>query len=314
MDTKRTLPATAGTFSAVLDEYEASPTFTKNRATTQANYRRILRWAHDALGALPVDVIKPSLVQYALDKLADKPAAQFNARAVLGAVDRWAAVRDKLPREITKGTEAIGSDGGCEPWTDAQVQLAERHARPDLARIVTIAVHTGQRGSDVVRMRLTDIDERIDPATRERMAGIHVVQQKTGKRLWVPLTTTLAAKIAEWRPTIRPPWLLVTRPSGEPYTRPLLSWHWNDERATNPHLAPLLEAKLKLHGLRATCVVRLRQRGASVLQICSMVGMSEPMVSRYSRLADQGDMAMAAVHYLNAGTRGERKPSAEAVQ
>lgn len=312
MDTKHTSPSTAGTFSAVLDEYEASPNFTKNVPSTQANYRRILRWAHDALGALPVEDIKPSLVQYALDKLAETPAAQFNARAVLGAVDTWAAARDKLPREITKGTEVIGSDGGCEPWTDSQVELAERQARPDLARVVTVMVHTGQRGSDVVRMRLPDLEERTDPATHARVTGINVVQQKTGLRLWVPLTDVLAAKIAEWRKTIGPPWLLVTRPGGAPYTRPDLSWHWNHERKTNPHLAPIREAGLKLHGLRATCVVRLRQRGASVLQICSMVGMSEPMVTRYSRLADQGDMAMAAVHYLNAGTRGERKQSAEA--
>jgi len=296
----------------VLDEYEASPNFTKNAGTTQANYRRILRWAHDVLGAIPIGDLKPSLVQYALDKLADRPAAQFNAKAVLGAVDKWAAVRDKLPREITKGTEAPGSDGGHQPWTDTQVALAEREARPDLSRVVTIAVNTGQRGSDIVRMRLTDLEERTDPATHARVAGIHVVQQKTGLRLWVPLTDALAAKIAEWRRDIGPPWLLVTRPSGEPYTRPLLSWHWNKERDTNSALATISEAGLALHGLRATCVVRLRQRGASVLQICSMVGMSEPMVARYSRLADQGDMAMAAVHYLNAGTRGERKLSAEA--
>jgi len=33
--------------------------------------------------------------------------------------------------------------------------------------------------------------------------------------------------------------------------------------------------------------------------------MSEPMVARYSRLADQGDMAMAAVHFLDR-TSGEQ--------
>jgi hypothetical protein len=36
--------------------------------------------------------------------------------------------------------------------------------------------------------------------------------------------------------------------------------------------------------------------------------MSEPMVARYSRLADQREMAMAAVHHLD-GTRRERPPA-----
>ena len=60
-----------------------------------------------------------------------------------------------------------------------------------------------------------------------------------------------------------------------------------------------------LHGLRATAVVRARKRGLSDLQIANVYGMSPPMVSRYSRLADQGDMAMAAVHFLDR-TGGEQ--------
>ena len=67
----------------------------------------------------------------------------------------------------------------------------------------------------------------------------------------------------------------------------------------NEALAPLREAGLVLHGLRATAVVRARKAGASVLQIASMFGMSEPMVARYSRLAEQEEMALAAVHYLD---------------
>jgi hypothetical protein len=79
----------------------------------------------------------------------------------------------------------------------------------------------------------------------------------------------------------------------------LLSWHWNDVRDNNSKLKPLKEAGLVLHGLRATAVVRARKAGATDLQIASMYGMSVPMVSRYSRLADQSDMALAAVHFLD---------------
>lgn len=310
MDAKHTAPSVVGKFSAVLDEYEASEKFKKLAPKSKDNYRRALRWAHDALGQIPVEELRPSLIQFALDHLADRPAAQLIARAVLGTVEKWAIVREKLPRQIVLGTEVIGCDGGHKPWTDSQVALVQRHARPDLARVVTLMVNTGQRGSDVVRMRLSDIEEQPNPLTGEMHQGINVVQQKTGLRLWVPFTDELTAAVAIWRKDILPPWLLVTKPNGKPFGRPNLSWAWGKERDTNRELATISEAGLTLHGLRATCVVRLRKAGASVLQICSMVGMSEPMVSRYSRLADQKDMALAAVHRLNVRTLEQRPVAA----
>src|SRR5690606_1305641 len=91
---------------------------------------------------------------------------------------------------------------------------------------------------------------------------------------------------------------------------PLLSWHWNEERDTNEALKPLSEAGLVLHGLRATAVVRARKAGATDLQIANMFGMSEPMVARYSRLEDQTEMALAAVHFLDR-TAQERQAANE---
>ena len=305
------MPADSSTFSAVLDEYERSPNFTTKSPGTQRQYARYLRWAHATMGFVPVIDMEPAILQAALDGLADRPGAQFNARALMSAVDKWAIVRKKLPRQIVPGTEIIGSDGGHDPWTDEHVRLGETRARPDIGRIVTLGVNTGQRGSDMVRMRYSDIAEQQHPFTGEMHPGIHVMQQKTGVRLWVPFTAALTARIEEWRAENRrravPSIYLVTKPDGEPYTRPQLSERWGHERETNPALASLAEAGLTIHGLRATCVVRLRKAGASVLQICSMIGMSEPMVSRYSRFADQTDMALAAVHHLDARTIAEHK-------
>jgi integrase len=292
-----------GTFAAVIRAYQASPAFAALAPGSRKNYASILRLAEraDTLGSLSVYTIRPALVQAFLDGLADRPGAQRNAQAVLGAVEKWAIVRDLLAQPIILGTYCVHRDGGHEPWSPAWVRLAQEHAGRNLSKVVTLMAHTGQRGSDVVRMRLTDIEEQDDPITGRAHAGINVVQQKTGRRLWIPMTTELEAAIATWRKDIRPPWLLVTKPGGSPYTRPQLSWHWNDERDRNPHLAPLKAAGAVLHGLRGYCVVELRKRRATDLQISNMIGMSEPMVARYSRLADQREMALAAVHHLNAG-------------
>ena len=132
---------------------------------TQKLYNRALRAAEqeDALGAYPVSVVRPAKVQLFLDALAATPGAASIARTALSAVQKWALVRDLLPYPILTGTYTAKSDGGHEPWSMEQVKLAEAHAREDLAHVVTLAVHTGQRGSDIVKMRWSDLEEHAYP-------------------------------------------------------------------------------------------------------------------------------------------------------
>lgn len=291
---------TEGTFASVIRAYLASPTFASLAPETQRNYRVLLVLAEhpEALGGLSVLTIRPALVQAFLDGLSRTPGRQHNARTAIKAVERFALVRDLLPYPITTGTETLPMDGGHEPWPDAMVQLALTHARPDLARVVLLAVETGQRGSDLIKMRWSDIEEQ------DGHRGINVIQRKTGVRLWIPFTLELGIGMSRWEK--QPPFFLVLQPNGQPYDRNMLSWHWNRERDTNNLLQPISDAGLVLHGLRSTAVVRARKRGATVLQISSMFGMSEPMVARYSRLADQREMAMAAVHHID-GRRASMK-------
>lgn len=316
MPRKSTRFGTEGTFAYVLREFERSPACTSKAEGTQANRRYIIKWLEAVLGKYStfdtVNGIRPKLVQRALDTLADRPAQQANVRALLVTIDKWAAPRELLLRSITFGVQIVGHDGGHLPWTDAQVALGQAHAGPPFPRVIPLMAHLGQRGSDIVRMRLNDITEERHPLTDRMIPGINVVQRKTGLRLWVPFTDELAALIDEWRSDIRnagAPWLLVRKPTGEPYARKQLTVAWDTERNKNEFLSSLKTAGLVLHGLRGTCVVRLRKAGATVPQICSMIGMSPAMVGRYSRFADQVDMALAAVHHLDFGTARERSAS-----
>src|SRR5262249_1082948 len=253
----------SGTFAEVVRAYLTSPKFDSLAKNTRTQYRYLLGRAErpETLGAYSVDEIRPALVQAFLDGLADRPAQQTKARAALRGVEKWAIVRDLLPRQITLGTEAPGGTGGFEPWTDQQVAYAERVCPPSLARVVTLASNTGQRGSDLVRMRWTDIEEY------ESRPGINVTQQKTGLVIWIPFTQELIQAIATWE---RRPAPILLKEDGHPFTREQLSNHWPHERVKHPELADLV-----LHGLRATAVVRLRRAGATTGQIAGMVGMSE---------------------------------------
>lgn len=294
-----------GTFAHVIRKFMASGAFTTKAESTMRNWGNALRLAEEegGLGGCSVQVIRPAIIQCFLDGLSHFPGKQSVAYTALKAVEKFAVVRDLVPIPFMTGTQIIGSDGGHEPWPDAFISLAEQYAAPNLAKAVILALHTGQRGSDTVRMGMSDIEEKICPTTGIYRRGLNVIQQKTGRRLWVPfLSAEFEATVMSWE---RRPGPFYVNPKGLPYTRPSLSTAWNRERDGNEALKPLSEAGMVLHGLRATAIVRARKRGLSDLQISNVYGMSPPMVGRYSRLADQGDMAMAAIHFLDR-TGGER--------
>jgi integrase len=276
-------------FAALIRDYLNSDRFNGYALATRELWGRELRLAQrpELLGELATDVIRPALVQAFLDGLADRPGKRYAARAALVRLEQWALVRDRLPHAIMTGTEAPKTQGGRVPWSDEQVALAEQYARPELARAVTLAAETGQRGSDLVRMCWSDIEEY------GGRRGINVIQRKTGKQLWIPHTPALSAALVRWE---RRPGPILLSSKGRPWRREDLSIAWMHERDRNPALAPL--AGLVLHGLRATACVRLRRLGAEVPQIADFVGMSHDMVARYCRLSSQKENASAAVVFL----------------
>jgi integrase len=286
----RAAKITDGCFAAVIRAFIASPKFQNYRPSTKEVWTRELRLAErpDTLGAISVNVVRPALVQAFIDGMSDRPGKQAAALAALRQVEKWAIVRDLLPYPITTGVEYERSHDGHKPWTDEQVALAEACARPELARVITLGANTGQRGSDLVKMRWTDIE------TYNGHDGINVTQVKTGRQIWVPITQELAAAMERWE---RRPGFILLRPTGIPWTRKALTWAWICERDNNPALKPL--AGLVLHGLRATACVRLLRAGANTRQIADMVGMSEPIVGRYCRFSVQKENASAAVLHLD---------------
>ncbi len=134
-------------FAAVIRAFTSSAKFQALSKAARENYGRVFRLAErpDVLGAVPVEQMRPALVQAFLDGYSDRLAMQKVAQTALKSLEKWAIVRDLLPNPITLGTEAPGSDGGNEPWSDEQVALAELHARPDLGRMVTASTWCSAR-------------------------------------------------------------------------------------------------------------------------------------------------------------------------
>lgn len=271
----------AETVNDALNEFETSASFLNTSEGTQDQYRRALRIARKAWGEAPVAGLKPVYVIGMMDALATSPGKANNFLGAMRAFSAWAVGRDKIPQMLTIGAKAYAKEGGHKPWTDAQIEAARRHLTGHIRRGVMLMLYTGQRGSDMVRLCWTDVDED----------GLRVVQQKTGKEVWCPILDELAAEMAGWEkvpgPFVRQG---EGRAKGRPYTRKLFSIHFDAVRAEIPELAGVT-----LHGLRATAVIRLRRHGLTAQQINDLVGMSPAMIERYCRFADKKASGQAAV-------------------
>lgn len=282
---------TDDSFAALVRLFMASPKFQGYSEGTRDTWGRELRFASrpNCLGAVSRDRMRPALIQAYLDGLSGRPGKQAVAYSVLKQLEKWAIVRDLIPHLIMTGVETERPKGGHVPWTDEDVILGETHARADLARAITLAANTGQRGSDLIRMCWTDLE------TYKGVAGINVTQKKTGKQVWVPVTSPLAAAMEKWE---RQPGPFLRRLDSTAWTRAALTHSWDWEKQRNRALGPIHQRGLVLHGLRGTACVRLRRAGASVPHIADTVGMSEPMVARYCRFSLQKENAVAAVIHL----------------
>lgn len=273
-----------GSFYELCQQFLLSEEFCGYTEGTQSLWRRELAFAcaPDCLGHVSLANIRPALVQGYLD-------VQQNALRALQAVEKWALVRDLLPRQITIGVETGRPSGGHVPWTGVQVAHAERYARGDIARVITLGAATGQRISDLARMGWTDIE------AYRGQRGINVTQEKTGRQVWVPILEELAAVMATWE---KQPGPFLRRLDGRVWESKNLTLAWRHELDRNEHLAEHKSLGLVLHGLRGHCCVRLSRAGLTDHQISDIVGMSIPMVGRYTRLSAQKENALAAVIQL----------------
>ncbi len=281
---------TPDSFYALVRDYTVSDKFRGLSPASRALWGRELEYAcrPNCLGHLRALDVGPAEVEEYLEGWSDKPGKQAAALAAFKALEKWALKKKRIKIQFALGVEIEKSEGGHIPWTDEQVAFGEANARSDLARIITLGANTGQRGSDLIRMGWGDIE------THRGLDGINVVQKKTGKELWCPIFPALAKAMESWE---RRPGPFCLNQAGKPWERKQLSEAWNYEREHNPVLKPL--ADLVLHGLRGHACVRLYRAGYNTKQIANLVGMSEPMVGRYTRLSVQKENAVAAIFQLD---------------
>ena len=156
---------------------------------TKANRASALGHVERALGARPIGAIRPHEIAGMVQQLAATPQcakrALFEARDVFneavsyGWIDRNPATSIKPPLVRIRLT--------LEQWR-LIYQYATDHMPPWVPRMLLLALVTGQRRSDLCKMKFSDVWD----------GHLHIEQAKTGMRLALPLALRLMPSIPRW--------------------------------------------------------------------------------------------------------------------
>jgi integrase len=279
-----TTPADAreGTLSKLIAEYRASKAWADLRPASKRGYAHFLDRLETSGGDRPVAAMTRRDIYALLDGMSATPVAANLMLAVLRTLLEFG-----VPRGYREDNPAIGikrlkvEDSGHSPWPEAAYSFVMEHAPTHLRRMAFLGRATGQRISDLVRMRPADLAED----------GINVrIGKLRDKPHFVPLTAAQMAEIRSWG--VRDLEFFISTPKGRSrFTATYLGQCWGEWRDTT-NADSILD--LNVHGLRATAIYDRRLAGAEDGAIADEIGMSVAMVSRYLRFANKTASARAS--------------------
>ena len=268
--------------------YENSSDFADKADSTKKLYAYALRIIRENFGKAPVNDLKRSHIQLVLDRGLPSPSMHDPFLAVLGVVYKQARREEKT--DLFPARDFDKREGGThEPWPEAVLDagLVSEHDRTRLA--VHLLFFTGQRIGDVCKMRWSDV----------RDGSIKVIQQKTGKELWIPMLGELRAELDR---TPKRGLTIITERDGKQMTPQVI------RRELKRH-GDAMGVEVVPHGLRKNAVISLLEAGCSVPEVAAITGQSYQMVQHYAAGISQRRMGKAAILKLE-NNRTKRDKSA----
>jgi integrase len=150
-------------------------------------------------------------------------------------------------------------------WPDEVIGAFDKNC-PWHLKFVRMGLHyTGQRGGDVAKMKWSDFDgERI-----------YVVQQKTGKKLWLKCPRPLLDVLRREQQRTNREYIFV-HAYGEPFANAQTLSH-----SIRNRLEALGIEGYTMHGLRKNAGMELAEAGAEVMEIMAVLGHKTPKMAMY---------------------------------
>ncbi len=267
-----------GTLQGAWIDWQRSAEWANLAASTQAEYARKLAMAEPEFGDLPLRAVtdrrfKGDLMAWrdrlALDQPAKgkAPARKGTPRTadyalqVLSAGFSWMADRGLIAENPILGFTRLHDATRVDSlWHQAEVDAFLKAAPAQLHLPFLLALWTGQRQGDVLRLTWTRYDGRV----------IRLTQGKGGRRMEIPVAAELKRALDA---APRRALTICTTSRGSPWTGDGFRSSW----ATALEKAGIED--LTYHDLRGTAVTRLALAGCTVPEIATITGHSLKQVA-----------------------------------
>jgi len=273
-------PERAGTFKALIRDYQSSPEFLGLATASRRDYARYLQTIEDSWGELSVDGLEPRHVLQLRDRNRDTPAKANYLMRVLSAAISWGVPRGYRADNPCTHIKKLKTGNGYAAWSWDAITHFRTHAPKELWWVAALALYTGQRQGDVLKMKFSDIEEDL----------IAVVQEKTGKSVWIPIHADLRCVLNRIEKRSDH---IATNTRGAPWeTGFRASWRKTMAKA---EMAPLRGQGLVFHGLRKSAVVCLLEAGCTDAEVAAITGQSRQMIEHYAQMVNRKRLAASAI-------------------
>lgn len=270
----------AGSLAHLIWRYQQSPEFKRLAARTQDDYREQLIRIGRAFGREPLSAFDDKAAAQRIfawrDRRAESPRRADYGVQVLKALLGWAAGRGLVERNRAAGIAPLyRSDRRYKVWKPDDVDRFVATAPPGLGLAMIMALETGQRQSDLLALRWSDIDGDV----------ISLRQAKTRQDVAVPITPRLASALST---APRCSAFVLVRQDGQPWAS-----NGGFRNAWRFYCRKVGITDLTFHDLRGTFVTERLSAGWTLQEVAFCTGHSFRNLGCLERYADRGAIARA---------------------
>lgn len=265
------------TFDKLILSYKQSPRFRDIKPSTRKSYETYMDYLRDKAGNKDITNFSRSHAISIQQANSEKPRTANYILQVLSVLFEHSIDLGWRTDNPAKGVRKLASQGEHKPWPQWAQTAFRRHATPDSLLLFELALGTGQRAGDLIKMTWSDFDGE----------GISLSQNKTGTKLWIPCTDELKEMLQKAK---RNGIFILTSEKGQP-----LTYSGASQRMTRTSNLAGTRA-YTMHGLRYSAASKLAELGATDAQIAAITGhKARQMVAKYSSGADQKRLAKEVV-------------------
>ena len=298
---KRMRDRLAGTFNNLVRLFTLSTEFDRALApSTKIEYRRMLTKAEAEFGDMPIAALDDPRVRREFMDWREKIARVSGEReadnrlSAISAMLTWAIERGHITANHLRGFKRLyHADRSEIIWLREHIAAFMNAAPIEMQRGLILALHTGQRQGDLLRLPWSAYD------------GVHItLRQGKARRgrslappIKVPCTVALRRMLDDMERTSP---LMLTTKTGQSFKKRYFARLW-DEAMTKAGLQSVTlpgsdqPVELHFHDLRGTTVTLLSEAGCTPQQIAPITGHSlktvhrilERYLARTSGLAEQ---------------------------